>query len=132
VAVIKAAKKRILKPQNDIGRSIKTMAKRNLRSFDQVEEEYYREHPDEIESYLKVCFEEYAKDGATSALLSSLRMVARVKGISTLAEETGMTRNGVQKALSEDGNPKFENINAIMRAMGYRLIPEKFEMPAGR
>jgi probable addiction module antidote protein len=79
-----------------------------------------------------VCFEEYAKDGATSALLSSLRMVARVKGISTLAEETGMTRNGVQKALSEDGNPRFENINAIMRAMGYRLIPEKLEIPAGR
>ena len=46
------------------------MAKRKLRTFDQVEEEYYREHPDGIESYLKVCFEEYAKDGATSALLS--------------------------------------------------------------
>ena len=59
-------------------------------------------------------------------------MIARVKGISTLAEETGMTRNGVQKALSEGGNPRFENINAIMQAMGYRLIPEKFEMPAGR
>ena len=79
-----------------------------------------------------MCFEEYAQDGATAALLSSLRMVARVKGISALAEETGMTRNGVQKALSEDGNPRFENINAIMHAMGYRLIPEKFEMPAGR
>ncbi|MEX2491997.1 MAG: addiction module antidote protein [Nitrospirales bacterium] len=108
------------------------MAKRKLRTFEQVEEEYYREYPDEIESYLKVCFEEYAKDRATSALLSSLRMIARVKGISTLAEETGMTRNGVQKALSEDGNPRFENINAIMQAMGYRLVPEKLEMPAGR
>lgn len=108
------------------------MAKRKLRSFDAVEEEYYREHPDEIEGYLKVCFEEYAKDGATSALLSSVRMVARVKGISAIAEKAEMTRNGVQKALSEDGNPRFENFNAIIQAMGYRLIPEKFEMPAGR
>lgn len=108
------------------------MAKRKLRTLDDVSEEYYREHPDEIEGYLKVCFEEYAKDGATSALLSSLRMIARVKGISTLAEETGMTRNGVQKALSEEGNPRFENINAIMQAMGYRLIPEKLEMSASR
>ena len=108
------------------------MAKRKLRTFDAVSEEYYREHPDEIEGYLKVCFEEYAQDGATSALLSSLRMVARVKGISALAEETGMTRNGVQKALSEEGNPRFKNINAIIHAMGYRLIPEKLEMPAGR
>jgi len=108
------------------------MAKRKLRTFDAFEEEYYREHPEEIEGYLKVCFEEYAKDGATSALLSSLRLVARVKGITTIAEEAEMTRNGVQKALSEEGNPKFENINAIMHAMGYRLIPEKLEMPAGR
>ena len=82
-----------------------TMTKRKLRTFDQVEEEYYREHPDEIESYLKVCFEEYTKDGATPALRSSLRMVARVKGISRLAEETGITRNGIQKALLEEGNP---------------------------
>ena len=79
-----------------------------------------------------MCFEEYAKDQCTPALLSSLRMVARVKGISALAEEAGLTRNGVQKALSEDGNPRFENVNAIMQAMGYRLTPEKLEMPAGR
>jgi probable addiction module antidote protein len=59
-------------------------------------------------------------------------MVARVKGISAIAEEAEMTRNGVQKALSEDGNPRFENVNAIMQAMGYRLVPEKFEIAAGR
>lgn len=106
------------------------MPKRKLRTLDNVSEEYYREHPEEIEGYLKVCFEEYAKDGQTSALLSSLRMIARVKGISSLAEETGMTRNGVQKALSDEGNPRFENINAIMHAMGYRLTPEKLDMPA--
>ena len=108
------------------------MAKRKLQTFDAHEEEYYSEHPNEIEGYLKVCFEEYAKDGATSALLSSVRMVARVKGISAIAEKAEMTRNGVQKALSKDGNPRFENINAIMQAMGYRLIPEKLEIPAGR
>jgi DNA-binding phage protein len=36
----------------------------------------------------------------------------------------------LQKALSEDGNPKFENINAIMQAMGYRLIPQKIKSRA--
>lgn len=102
------------------------MAKRTLRTLDEVSEEYYRDHPDEIEGYLKACFEEYAKDGCTPALLSSLRMVAKVKGISRIAEETGMTRNGIQKALSEEGNPRLESITAIMQAMGYRLVPEKF------
>jgi len=108
------------------------MAKRKLRTLDEVSEEYYRGHPEEIEGYLKVCFEEYAKDQCTPALLSSLRMIARVKGISAIAEEAEMTRNGVQKALSEEGNPRLENINAIMQAMGYCLMPEKLEVPIGR
>ena len=105
------------------------MAKqRNYRTLDEVEEEYFREHPEEIDEFLTVAFEEYAKDGCISALLAQLRMIARVKGISTLAEETGMTRNGIQKALSEQGNPRFESINALMHAMGYSLVPQKLNI----
>ena len=47
---------------------------------------------------------------------------------SFLAEETGMPRHGVQKALFGDGNPRFESIDAIMHAMGYRLTLEKLDM----
>ncbi len=101
------------------------MAKRKYRTLDEVSEEYYREHPDEIDDYLSEIFDEYAKDGNMSALLSSMRMVCRVKGISEISRETGISRNGIQKALSEEGNPRFENINAIMHAMGYRLAPLK-------
>ncbi len=105
------------------------MAKRTYRKFREVEEEYFRKHPDEIDDYLDEIFNEYAQDGNTSALLSSLRVVSRVKGVSAISRETGISRNGIQKALSENGNPKFENINAIMHAMGYRLAPQKLEHP---
>jgi len=98
---------------------------RNYRTFDSIEEEYFRKHPEEIDDYLALIFEEYAKDGDVGALLSSLRTVSRAKGISAIAEETGMTRKGVQKALSENGHPKFESVNAILRAMGYRLTPQR-------
>ncbi len=102
------------------------MAKtRHYRTLDEVDEEYYRNHPEEIDGYLSIAFEEYAKDGSTPALLSQLRMIARVKGISAIAEDTGLTRNGIQKALSEQGNPKFESVNVIMKAMGYNLMPQK-------
>ncbi len=57
------------------------MTKRSYRTIDHADEEYYRNHPDEIDSYLATAFEEYAIDGNTPALLSSLRMIARVKGI---------------------------------------------------
>jgi len=102
--------------------------KRTYRTLDDVSEEYYRKHPDEIDGYLAVAFEEYAKDACTSALLAQLRMIARIKGVSALAQKTGITRNGIQKALSEQGNPKFESINAIMNAMGYCLTPRKLDI----
>ena len=105
------------------------MTNPKYRSFDQVEEEYYRNHPDEIDGYLTTCFEAYAEDGCTPALLASLRMIARIKGISATADAAGLSRKGLQKALSEQGNPRFESVNAIMQAIGYRLAPQKREVP---
>ncbi|MFZ1851908.1 MAG: addiction module antidote protein [Nitrosomonas sp.] len=104
--------------------------KRTYKTLDESEEEYYRNHPDEIDGYLTIAFEEYAKDGCAAALLVQLRLIARVKGVTALSQETGITRNGIQKALSENGNPKFESINAIMHAMGYRLTPQKLDVHA--
>ena len=107
---IKTVKTEISKKQKNTGRSIKKMSKkRNYRTLDQIDEEYYRNHPEEIDSYLSIVFEEYAKDGCTPALLSSLRMIARVKGVSTLAKQSGITRNGIQKALSEEAKPGFRH-----------------------
>jgi DNA-binding phage protein len=37
----------------------------------------------------------------------------------------GMTRQGIQKALSVDGNPRLGNVISIMKAMGYCLVPQK-------
>lgn len=103
---------------------------RTYKTLDESEEEYYRNHPDEIDEYLSTAFEEYAKDKCTAVLLSQLRMIARVKGVTALSQETGITRNGIQKALSENGNPRFESINAIMNAMGYRLTPQRLDTHA--
>jgi probable addiction module antidote protein len=98
---------------------------RKYRTLSDVTEDYYTNNPDEIENFLKITFEEYAKDSDTGALLSALRVISRVKGVSKIAGEIGMTRQGLQKALSQGGNPRLENINSIMHALGYRLTPEK-------
>jgi probable addiction module antidote protein len=97
----------------------------NYRTIGEVEEEYLRNHPEEIDDYLTVLFDEYAESGDASALLASLRVVGRVKGVSHLADVSGLSRQGVQKALSENGNPQFSSVNAILHAMGYRLTPQK-------
>jgi HTH-type transcriptional regulator/antitoxin HigA len=101
------------------------------RTLDQISVEYFTDHPEEIDDFLNEIFADYAQDGNSAALLSALRVIARVKGLSMMAEEIGMTRQGLQKALSAKGNPRLDNINAIMRAMGYQLKPSRLEAPVG-
>jgi HTH-type transcriptional regulator / antitoxin HigA len=98
---------------------------RQLRTLDEVTEQYFRDHPDEIDDYLAEIFEAYAEDNDTGALLVSLRVLARVQGVSDMAARIGMTRQGVQKALSDDGNPRLGSVMAIMKALGYCLVPQK-------
>jgi probable addiction module antidote protein len=45
-------------------------------------------------------------------------------GMTKLAKETGMTRAGLYKALSKDGNPSFDTIVKAMRVLGVRLVPQ--------
>ncbi len=101
------------------------------RTLEEVSTEYFHEHPEEINDFLNEIFNDYAQDNDSATLLSSLRVIARVKGLSTMAEEIGITRQGLQKALSEKGNPRLDNINAIMRSIGYQLMPSRLEMVAG-
>ena len=97
---------------------------REYRTLDEVTVGYFTQHPEEIDDFLHEIFADYAEDGDSATLLSSLRVIARVKGISNLAGEIGMTRQGLQKALSASGNPRLDNINAILRALGYQLTPQ--------
>lgn len=52
----------------------------DYRTLDSLEEDYFRDHPDEIGPYLSDIFEAFSKDSDAGALLASLRTVARVKG----------------------------------------------------
>jgi len=97
---------------------------RHFRTFNETLEEHYRQHPEELDSFLSVAFEEYAQDKDTAALLSALRLISRVKGVSSTAGAAHMTRKGVQKALTEGAKPRFESIAAILDAMGYCLVPK--------
>lgn len=97
------------------------------KNLEDVHVEYFEKHPEEIEAYLSEIFSAYADDSDSASLLSQLRVVARVKGITEIADEIGISRQGLQKALSESGNPRLGNINAIMKAMGYQLAPQRLD-----
>ena len=96
-----------------------------LRTLDEFTDGYFRAHPDEIDDYLTKIFQDFAEDNDTGALLAGLRVIARVRGVGDMAEQVGMTRQGLQKALSDEGNPRFGNITSIVQARGYRSVPQK-------
>ena len=56
------------------------------------------------------------------ALVHALGVVARARGgMSRLAKETRISRQGLYKAIAKDGNPSFETVMKIVGAFGVRL-----------
>jgi probable addiction module antidote protein len=62
-------------------------------------------------------------DGDANEIADALGVVARARGMSQLAEETGLSRQALYKALNSDGNPEFATVLKVIRALGYRLHP---------
>ena len=93
------------------------MAKVRLRKFDPVN---YLKCERDLALYLEACLKEGGDDPAV--LASALGDVARARGIvSELAGKAGMTRAGLYKALSKDGNPSFAAVLKVIRAMGLEI-----------
>jgi probable addiction module antidote protein len=74
---------------------------------------------EERASYLDACLEEAGDDAGLVAY--ALGVVARSRNMSQLARDTGLTREGLYKALSGEGNPSFGTVLKVMGALGYRF-----------
>jgi probable addiction module antidote protein len=77
----------------------------------------YLRNEEEIAAYLDAVME----DGDPSLIAAALGDVARARNISKLARDTGMSREGIYRALSGEGNPSFATILKIAEALGLRL-----------
>lgn len=69
--------------------------------------------------YLDACVEEDPGDG--SLIRAALGDIARAKGMSQLARDTGLAREGLYKALSAEGNPEFSTVMKVIKALGLKL-----------
>ena len=74
---------------------------------------------DDIAGYLELAIEESAED--CSAVPRALGTIARTKNMSELARRVGMSRDGLYKALSADGNPTWSTILKVTTALGLRF-----------
>ena len=57
----------------------------------------------------------------------AIGVAAKARGMMRIAEETGLSRESLYKALSGDGNPQFETIFRVLTALGPRLRAEPAE-----
>ncbi len=62
-----------------------------------------------------------SQNGTEEELLEALNTVARARGMTKTAEAAGLTREGLYKALSPNGNPSFATVCKILKTFGYRI-----------
>ena len=74
----------------------------------------YLETPEAIAAYLEAAFE----DGDPQVITHALGNVARAKGISRIAKDAGITRAGLYKALSSDGDPRLTTLLGVFKSLG--------------
>ncbi|MEM9556125.1 MAG: addiction module antidote protein [Acidobacteriota bacterium] len=67
--------------------------------------------------YLEAAFDE----GDASLIAAALGDIARARGMTQIARDTGLSRESLYKALSPTGNPELATILKVIRSLGLRL-----------
>jgi probable addiction module antidote protein len=71
----------------------------------------------DMAEYLQAALEE----GDPALVAAALGDIARAKGMTQLARDTGLGRESLYKALSPSGNPEFATIMKVVAALGLKL-----------
>lgn len=84
------------------------------RPFDMAN---YLRSEEEIAEYLRQVLE----DNDPAELAAALGHVARARGMTQLAKETGLSRESLYKSLSGERAPSSDTLFKVIRAMGFKL-----------
>jgi probable addiction module antidote protein len=77
----------------------------------------YLQTQDDMQQYFQECLQ--AGDPALAQ--HALGVIARARGMVQLAKDTGLSREGLYRSLSADGNPEFATILKVVKALGLSL-----------
>lgn len=98
----------------------------NEVKFSRYETADYLKTEEDIAAYLEAVME----DGDPSLITAALGDIARARNISQLAREVGMSREGLYKALSGEGNPTFATVTKVAKALGLRFTLKRCQTPS--
>jgi probable addiction module antidote protein len=60
-------------------------------------------------------------EGNDSDIIVAIGNIAKSTGMSKIANETGLSRPSLYKALSDGSKPQFETIMKVLRAIGFQI-----------
>jgi probable addiction module antidote protein len=92
------------------------MKKVTTRPWDTTE---YLKTDEDIAAYLDAVLDEAGDDPAFVA--AALGNIARARGMTQLARDTGLAREALYRALSPEGNPTFATVLKVLHALGIKL-----------
>ncbi|MCB0037688.1 MAG: putative addiction module antidote protein [Anaerolineales bacterium] len=75
---------------------------------------------EDIAAYITMVIE----DGDAAELAHALGIAAKARGMSEIAQATGITREALYKALRPNAKPRFDTINRVCNALGVRLVAQ--------
>jgi probable addiction module antidote protein len=78
--------------------------------------------PTEMAAYLESVLEE--SNGDASMVAKAIGDIARAKGMSQVAKDSGLSRESLYKALSGERSPGIDTILKVIRALGIKLHAE--------
>ena len=70
---------------------------------------------------LQVAYEDDPGDG--SLIAATLGNIAKARGMTQLARETGLSRESLYRSLSGKGRPEFATILKVTKALGFSMAP---------
>ena len=85
-----------------------------LREFDASA---YLDNDEVIAEYLTAALE----DGNPEVFLAAIGNVARARGMTAIAESTGLGRESLYKAFSPGAKPRYDTVLKVLRSLGVKL-----------
>jgi probable addiction module antidote protein len=87
--------------------------------FSRWDSSEYLKTEEDMAEYLDACIEEAGDDPAFIA--KALGVIARARGMTQVARDSGLSRESLYRALSGEGNPEFGTILKVIKALGLKL-----------
>ena len=92
--------------------------------------EYDPEAALESEEAIAVFLADALETGDSAYIAKAMGVIARAKGMTELARETGLSREQLYRSFSEPGNPTLKTMPAVTRALGVDLTARPHEKQA--